>query len=341
MIDLLPNAEQQQIIDSVTAYFEQDMPVSRLRPGAGSGPRITAGQWQDIAALGWFGLGLPEDQGGIGCSVVEEALIAHQFGRYIASPALMGTMLAAHVAAHAGQPGLVERIVAGDCRAGIAQRLPGQGVEPLDGIYHLIDAEEAELVVSWNRSGAGLFARGAFQNISAVAPFDDSVTLERGQLTAAAPLAWVPAATRDLPMTAILLSAAQLAGVAEAACHLAVEYAKIRDQFGQPIGAFQAIKHRCADMAVAAEAARAQISFASLMLASGAPEAAFQVAVAAVLAGQSALANARAGIQIHGGIGFTAECDAHWYLKRAPLLEQLAGTASYHRAALLNMEPTA
>lgn len=341
MIDLLPNAEQQQIIDSVMVYFNQDMPVSRLRPGTGTGPRINAQQWRTIAELGWFGLGLSEDQGGIGCSVVEEALVAYQFGRYIASPALMGTMLAAHVAAHAGKYHLVERIIAGECRVGVARRLSGDNSAPWDGDYHLIDAEEAELVVTWQKSGAGLIERAAFKDLSAAAPFDDSITLERGHLVVASPLASVPAATRNLPTMASLLHAAQLAGIADAACNLAVEYAKIREQFGQPIGSFQAIKHRCADMAVAAEAASAQVSFASLMLASNAPDAAFQVAVAAVLAAQSALANARAGIQIHGGIGFTSECDAHWYLKRAPLLEQLAGVASSHRAVLLNLEATA
>lgn len=337
MIDLLPSAEQQQIIDSVSEFFEGAMPVSRLRPGTGAGHRISLAQWQDIAGLGWFGLGVAEEQGGVGFSIAEEVLVAEQIGRYLGSPALVATMVAAHLAAHSGESALLERIVAGDCRVGIAKAIAVS--EGSAGEYHLIDAEDAELLLVWRDQGAGLYQRADFGNLAAVTPFDDSTGLERGALSDKPPLLWVAAAERNFSEVATLLTAAQLAGVASAARDLAVEYAKIREQFGQPIGAFQAIKHRCADMAVSAEAAHAQICFAALMLTHEAPDTPFQVAVAAVLGAKAALENARSGIQIHGGIGFTAECNAHWYLKRAHLLEQLAGTASVHRHALLNVEP--
>lgn len=337
MIDLLPTAEQQQIIDSVSEFFEGAMPVSRLRPGSGAGHRITPSQWRDIANLGWFGLGVAEEQGGVGFSIAEEVLVAEQIGRYLGSPALAGTMVAAHLAAHKGDAALLARIVAGDCRVGIAKAI--EASQSAAGEYHLIDAEDAELLLVWRDQGAGLYWRADFGNLAAVTPFDDSTGLERGRLNDAAPLIWVAAEEQKFSELATLLTAAQLAGVAAAARDLAVDYAKIREQFGQPIGAFQAIKHRCADMAVAAEAAHAQICFAGLMLSHEAPDTPFQVAVAAVLSAKAALQNARSGIQIHGGIGFTADCNAHWYLKRAHLLEQLAGTAGVHRHALLNVEP--
>jgi alkylation response protein AidB-like acyl-CoA dehydrogenase len=337
MIDLVPSAEQQQIIDSVSEFFEGAMPVERLRPGTGTGHKITSQQWHDIANLGWFGLGVAEDKGGVGFSVVEEALVAEQIGRYLGSPALAGTMVAAHLAAHAGDTALLERITAGECRVGIANAIAVSSTA--SGEYHLIDADAAELLLVWRNQGAGLYRRTDFESLAAVTPFDDSTGLERGTLNAASPLLWIAASERNFSELATLLIAAQLAGVAAAARDLAVEYAKIREQFGQPIGAFQAIKHRCADMAVDAEAAHAQICFASLMLLHETPDTAFQIAVAAVLSSESALKNARSGIQIHGGIGFTAECNAHWYLKRAHLLEQLAGVKSVHRQALLNVEP--
>jgi hypothetical protein len=232
---------------------------------------------------------------------------------------------------------LLARIAAGDCRVGIARAVTVPEIEA--GEYHLIDAEEAELLLVWRDQGAGLVRRADFENLAAVTPFDDSTGLERGKLNAGAALIWVAAAERNFSEVATLLTAAQLAGVAAAARDLAVEYAKIREQFGQPIGAFQAIKHRCADMAVAAEAAHAQICFAALMLLHETPDTPFQIAVAAVLSAKSALENARSGIQIHGGIGFTADCNAHWYLKRAHLLEQLAGASAVHRQALLNADP--
>ena len=337
MIDLLPSAEQQQIIDSVSEFFEGAMPVFRLRPGSGAGHRITPAQWRDIAGLGWFGLGVAEEQGGVGFSIAEEVLVAEQIGRYLGSPALAGTMVAAHLAAYRNDGALLARIAAGDCRVGIARAVTVSESEA--GEYHLIDAEEAELLLVWRDQGAGLVRRADFENLAAVTPFDDSTGLERGKLNAGAALIWVAASERNFSDLATLLTAAQLAGVAAAARDLAVEYAKIREQFGQPIGAFQAIKHRCADMAVAAEAAHAQICFAALMLLHETPDTPFQIAVAAVLSAKSALENARSGIQIHGGIGFTADCNAHWYLKRAHLLEQLAGASAVHRQALLNAEP--
>ncbi len=113
--------------------------------------------------------------------------------------------------------------------------------------------------------------------------------------------------------------------MAEAARDLAVDYAKTREQFGRPIGSFQAIKHRCADMAITARALRAQLGMATLALHGGWPDAGLQVDTCRLLAARTALANAAACIQIHGGMGFTAECDAHLYLLRAHLYEHLGG----------------
>jgi alkylation response protein AidB-like acyl-CoA dehydrogenase len=330
MIDLLPTPEQQQIVDSVAEYLSSSLPVSRLRPGGGAGVVLSDEQWRDIAALGWFGLGVPGDLGGIGYTCAEEVLVAREIGRHVASPALVATMLAAHVAVHAECPGLYERIAAGECRVGLGKALPG-GDE-----YHLIDAAQAELVLVWSAQGTALYERAAFTAVEAVSPFDEAVQLQRGCLPGSAQaVASVSAAQQPLPLHAALLVAGQLVGVAEAARDLTVEYAKVRQQFGQAIGSFQSIKHRCADMATAAEAAYAQTCFAALALQSGQADAAFQVSVAVVLSTDSALANARSGIQVHGGIGFTAECDAHRFLKRSHLLEQLGGARSSHRAVLL------
>src|SRR5882757_6585001 len=124
MIDLLPSVEQQQIIDSVVEFFERTLPVSRLRATADSG-RISAGAWQEIAGLGWFGLALAEQDGGAGYSLVEEMLVAREFGRYVASPALFAAMLSAHVAACAGNKTLLEGIVSGELRVGLSNALPG------------------------------------------------------------------------------------------------------------------------------------------------------------------------------------------------------------------------
>jgi alkylation response protein AidB-like acyl-CoA dehydrogenase len=121
---------------------------------------------------------------------------------------------------------------------------------------------------------------------------------------------------------------------------MATSYAKTREQFGHPIGSFQSIKHRCADMAVGADAAAALLLFAALSVAEGRADAAFQDASARVVAEQRALWNARENIQVHGGMGFTAECDAHLYVKRTHLLGLTFGGLRGAQAALL-AEPAA
>lgn len=325
MIDLLPSVEQQQIVDSVVEFF--------AHVGSGEGSRrIAADTWKEIAGLGWFGLALAEEDGGAGCSLVEELLVAREFGRCVASPALVAAMLSAHVAAYAGNDTLLQGILSGELRVGLANALPGPNrSEPK---VHLLDADGASLVLYWNETGMGLRDRSAFTSITVVDSLDEAVHLERAVAPDSAPSAWVSAQRFPLPQRADLLTCAQLVGVAEAAKDDAVAYAKVREQFGQPIGAFQALKHECAEMAVQCEAAYAQTFFAGLTQNSALSDAAFQCSAATLLATEAALHNARANIQIHGGMGFTSECEAHRYLKRAHLLSQLGGVAGRNRLLL-------
>lgn len=332
MIDLLPSDEQQQIIDSVAAFLEEHMPLARLRPGPDGrmpqGARVSDAQWRDIAALGWFGLGVPEVSGGAGFTVVGEMLVARELGRCAASPSIAATMAAAHLAARAGSA-LFGRIAGGELRVAFANRLHADGDE-----YHLIDAQGAGHFLVADDTGTALYEAAAFTDARAMVALDDSITLERARLASAVqPL--LKDAGSDIVRHVSLLNSAQLLGVAEGAMKLAVEHAKVREQFGQPIGAFQALKHRCADMAVLAEAAYSQTYFAGLSQASGQPDAARQIAAAKLVSAEAALSNARACIQIHGGIGFTAECAAHVLLKRAHLLGRLGGERRWIRETLL------
>jgi alkylation response protein AidB-like acyl-CoA dehydrogenase len=158
---------------------------------------------------------------------------------------------------------------------------------------------------------------------------DGAVTLERVSL---------PPRNRagaDLALRATVLIAANLVGLIEAARDMATAYAKERQQFGQPIGAFQAIKHRCADMAVGAESAWTLTVFAALALDEGRADGPFQAAAARIVAGDAALAAARGNIQIHGGMGFTDECDAQLLVKRCHLWLQAGGDTRTHKAALM------
>jgi alkylation response protein AidB-like acyl-CoA dehydrogenase len=142
----------------------------------------------------------------------------------------------------------------------------------------------------------------------------------------------VPAA--DLRRLAAVLVAAEAVGVAERALEMSVAHAKVRQQFGRPIGSFQAVKHRCADMAVRAEVARSVTTFAAAALAAGEADAPHHAHVAKALAVDAALANAADNVQNHGGMGYTWEGDAHLYLKRAWVLEHTFGTRAAHLGAL-------
>lgn len=332
MIDLLPSEEQQQIIDSVSAFLAAELPLARLRPSPdGDRPReteLSGDLWQRMAGLGWFGLGIPEEQGGAGLTVVAEMLLARELGRYAVTPSIVATIAATQLAQRCGRD-LCEGLMSGDRRVAIANR-----VRVGDDEFHLLDARGARYCLAVDGTEALLYETTTFEDVRAVTSLDEAVVLERARLAPRIrPL--LRDAGGEVAHRLSLLNSAQLLGVAEAALQLSVDYARAREQFGQAIGAFQAIKHRCADMAMRVEAAYAQTFFAGLSQAGGQPDAPYQVAAARLISADAALANARSCIQVHGGIGFTAECDAHVLLKRAHLLGRLGGERRWIRATLL------
>jgi alkylation response protein AidB-like acyl-CoA dehydrogenase len=136
---------------------------------------------------------------------------------------------------------------------------------------------------------------------------------------------WVTSADEPIGLRANVLLAARLSGLAQGACELAAAYAKVREQFGKPIGSFQAIKHRCADMLLRCEASSHLTALACLKVEARAPGAELQVAAAKLKAAHAAHENGRAVIQVHGGLGFQAECDAHWFMKRAHVYDAAGG----------------
>jgi alkylation response protein AidB-like acyl-CoA dehydrogenase len=324
VIDLLPSDEQQQIIDGARALLADRTPVDRLRSVRQGDPGEQA--WPELVAFGWFLFGLPEAAGGFGAGVVEEVLLAREAGRVLLQPAVLATTWAAHAAADAGDPALVEALGGGAARAGFA-------VQPAapDSGWLLVDATAATHVVQLGEA-VKLWPIEAFADRRAVSAVDDATDLLRAQLRPGAePVQGAAEATRR----ATLLLAAGLVGLAEATLELAVEYAKVREQFGRPIGGFQAIKHRCADMAVRAETAGAQLAMAALAEAERLEDSGLQIWSAALSALQAGRENGAACIQVHGGMGFTWECHAHRYMKRAQLFSQLLGGPRAVEARLL------
>lgn len=327
MIDLNLASEQQQIVDSARAMLERHYPVERLRKESFGSDNLGP-----IMEFGGFTLSLPDDAGA-GLTAVEDMLLQVEFGRHLVSPAALALPLALRLCWEADRSDLVEKLLAGEMRVALGNTLSADPVNaaPLD--IHLYDAEAADLGLIWTPSSAMLIdLAGVDQKavVSAVRP----VALSRITIAEADILLHLEGAGTSVPSFGRLMVSAQLLGISQALRDMAVEYAKVRTQFGRPIGAFQAVKHRCADMAIRADAHAAQLTIAALALSGDWPDAAFQLDAAWLLGCRYAMDNARSAIQVHGGIGFSAECDAHLYLLRAQLFENLGAGASRREADL-------
>ncbi|MER6674612.1 acyl-CoA dehydrogenase family protein [Streptomyces sp. NPDC000983] len=246
-----------------------------------AGPGPDRALWRELGGAGFFALRLPEADGGVGLGLPEAALLFEEAGRAL----LPGPLIPTHLAA-----GTVPGAATGDT---VVTAVDGALVEWLEGADVVLgDAEGAVPLRSVDPATPLHRVPGA---------------AGRGS---AAPVASVLSAAEQFG-TASVLSAAEQLGTAARVCELAVRHARTREQFGQPVGAFQAVKHLCADMLVRAETARAAV-YAAAVTADPA-----DIAAARLLADEAAVRGARDCLQVHGGMGFTWECEVHLHLKRA------------------------
>jgi alkylation response protein AidB-like acyl-CoA dehydrogenase len=322
IVDLNPTEDQRLIVDTVETLLSRALPVERLRQPASFGGGSERGVWSDLVELGLFGFGLAESSGGIGYGLPEEVLAARSFGRHCVSANLIATIIGVHVAAADRHGTMRDALRTGTARAAFAN--------PLDNgnEMHLIDADGCDWFVILGNP-LRLVPRSAMRDRQSVRAIDETVSFERARLGGGVHIA------ADLGRRESLLLAAYLVGNAQATLAMATAYACTREQFGQPIGAFQAIKHSCADMAVRSSAAEAQIFYAALLGTGSDGVQAMEIASARLLAREAAVLNAKANIQIHGAMGFTAECDAHLYLKRALLFASLGSSSRMEEKQIL------
>ena len=181
-----------------------------------------------------------------------------------------------------------------------------------------VDADEGQLVLRVDDTGAQLAEVASVQPVAGVDPGTRFARVTTG------PVVGRVSGPTLLDRARVLAAAEQL-GIIEAVRDMSAAYATTRVQFGKPIGTFQAVKHRCADMAVAAYSTIGQVFQAALMVQAGAPDAAFHAAAAFVIATEGAKTSTADNIQNHGAIGFTWEHSAHLFLKRSLLLERMWG----------------
>lgn len=310
-----PSAEQLALGSTMDDSLATLLPLSRLH----SSHHEADETWSSLEEIGIFGIGVSEDLGGSGLGAVEEALIVMNLGRRLASPGILATIGAAH-AQFGGNAGGV-----GASRTAAAYRRGDRII--------VVEELEATLMLLRDRSGAALYRlpKGASRAL------DDRLWLT--ELREVDEMAEQLAQFDELQVARLRLNdAAALAGIAAAALEMGVAYAGAREQFGRPIGTFQAVKHHCANMVMAARCARDQSNFAAVALDEGRSDAQLQVECAFSVAGSAALENAGKNIQIHGGMGFSDEADPHLFLKRAQLLIAIAGGLEAANSRIANIK---
>jgi len=363
--------EHEELRASVRRFLADKAPLPRVRELMETEDGTDAAVWQQAGAqLGLQGLAIPEAYGGAGFTFAEQAIVLEEFGAalyggpYLASAVFAATALLASPDEGARRD-LLPGIASGETIATLAFTEDDGSWDPssirmtavkegddwkLDGHKSFVlDGHAAGLilVVAQTSAGLSLFAvdgpvvNGTVAGLArtSLPTLDQTRKLARLEFADVAgrligsPGDAAAALDRTLDVAAIALAAEQLGG-AQRALDMAVEYAKIRHQFGRPIGSFQAIKHRCADLLLEVESLRSAVSYAAAAVADSPAEVPVLAPLVKAYASETYFHVAAENIQIHGGIGFTWEHDAHLYFKRAKSSELFLGDAAYHRERL-------
>jgi len=338
-MDLLPSAEQEEIAASVAAFLSREIPAPpRFDTGVGPVPLDDA-LWHRIADLGWFGLGLGEQFGGVGYGAAEEVLMFRELGRVLLPGPFLATCLGARVAALGGADELAASILRGDSRVGLGRRVETTGDDgSLRGDIVVFDGVDAPHVLIIDAARASMFRRSDVVASRTISCMDATVSLERVTFDGAGAVVSIPSTLDPIGSRSRILAAAFATGMAEAARDLSAAYAIARVQFGRPIGVNQGVKHRCADMAVRSEAAFSLACFAALVLDTGGHDAAMQADAAFAVAIDAAIRNSADTVQVHGGMGFTWEHGAHRFVTRSHVLDEMLGGSRTVLADLIGRE---
>jgi alkylation response protein AidB-like acyl-CoA dehydrogenase len=351
--------------NSVRAALEERSTPARVR-ALWEDPRgYDEALWGEMAKLGWLGLPFPEEQGGAGLGLVELAIVHEELGRaaypgpYFSSVVLggLGLMLGGSVAQ---KERWLPAIAAGTARMSAALVEESLDWDPaaaqtrasrtgngwaITGVKRFVPwahAADAVLVPARGPEGLSLFLvdpkqRGvALKPLDAIDPGARWFELRLEGLAVGADALVGPAGGAGPVLEALLrraavMASAEMLGAARRCLDMSVAYARVREQFGQPIGSFQAIRHRCAEMLLEVENSHSAVYYAAWALEAGAEDAAVAASICKSYVSEAARKVCGDAIQVHGGIGFTWEYDLHLYVKRAKALEPLYGDAEFHR----------
>jgi alkylation response protein AidB-like acyl-CoA dehydrogenase len=340
------NAEQRQLRDEARRFLEREAPLAYARATLDGEPWARDSVWKKIAELGWPALPFAEEHGGIGMGFIALAILGAELGRVVFPAPFLSSMLGGIAVELAGSDEqkrrLLPPVAAGDRIAALAV-----SVVERDGSLHGEarfvaggDVAETVVVVAQPSDGeAALFvaepdARERASTMDATRSVAhlrfDGARAERLEHGGA------EVVQRVLDRASVLL-AAEMLGAAERVLELSVEYAKARVQFGRPIGSFQAVKHRLADMLTDVESIRNAVYYAAWAQERETDDASLAASMAKAFASDAAARVAKGGIQVHGGIGFTWEHDMHLFFKRVKFDEQAFGDAAAHRERIAHL----
>src|SRR5215207_9076185 len=312
--------DQKEIKRTAKDLLAARSPLDKVRAAAESG-EYAPELWKEVSELGWPGIAVAEEHGGQGLGAVELGILAEELGYAVAASPFLSTATVAAIIQAAGSdeqrakylPGLAS----GEQTAGLGSAaLCADGVGA--SVIVLVEGDDAILVDP------------ASADVEALTTIDST----RRYATVRGDGQQLGDSASDRGAAAI---AAEVVGLSQRALDMTLEYVKDRKQFGTPVGAFQAVSHRCAEMLLHTESARSTALFAAWAADAAAdrlPEAAALAAAAAADGGREVTASA---IQAHGGIGFTWEADVHWLYKRAQLDTALLGGAGRYRAKLARL----
>lgn len=363
-MDARLSEEQELLCRTAREFLDRECPSRTLRAMIEEGPQATETLWKQIAELGWTGLAVPEDFGGAGLGMLELALLLEQTGRsLLPGPLLSTAVVAASAVGLAGSDAqrraLLPAIAAGGLRVALAHEEPGVGWS-----HRAVTCRAERAAEGYRLRGRKAFVADALSAnvllVTAALPGTPSeapglfLVERRAPGVALRPVAWLDT-TRPMAEVALddvvlasdaLLAhseedgaallerildrarvalAAECVGGAARVLDLSVAYARQREQFGRPIGSFQAIQHRCADMLVRVESARSAALYAAWSIDRERSDAHASACLAKAYCSEAFSRVAGDGIQIHGGLGFTWEQDPHLYFKRAKASELAYG----------------
>lgn len=361
-MELVLDAEQEALRAALRDLLADHATSTQVRAAMAKDPGHDPALWRRLGDLGALGLVVPEEYGGSGAGHVERSVVAEELGRVVApSPFLGSAVLAVDTLLALGSGAdLLPALASGELVGTVAVAAPGHGLlDPgparalahaegwtLDGAFSpVVDGVAADvlLVYALADDGPAFFrvdADAAGLTRTALRTLDPTRRLAHVTLDATPALRLDGDAAAALALVtdlaAVALAAEQLGGLRRA-LERTVEYAEVRVQFGRPIGSYQAVKHGCADMAVALELGESAVRYAAW--AADHDRAALPLAAATAHAylGPAAFTGAQSMVQFHGGIGYTWEHDAHLYYKRAKSDQLLLGPPAAWRARLATL----